>query len=93
VEGGREREERGGRGSVYIGKRVEGEREEREGKGRERKEREREGGKREEREGEGEREERATESMFFSIVFNCKQHILLYSIVNNVFHCKQRIPL
>jgi hypothetical protein len=42
VEGGREREERGGRGSVYIGKRVEGEREEREGKGRERKERERE---------------------------------------------------
>ena len=51
MEGGREREERGGRGSVYIGKRVEGEREEREGKGRERKEREREGGKREEREG------------------------------------------
>jgi hypothetical protein len=65
VEGGREREERGGSGSVYIGKRVEGEREEREGKGRERKEREREGGKREESEGEGEREERAAESMFF----------------------------
>jgi hypothetical protein len=43
VEGGREREERGGRGSVYIGKRVEGERER--GKG-----------KREEREGEGGRE-------------------------------------
>jgi hypothetical protein len=52
VEGGREREERGGRGSVYIGKRVEGESREREreerGKrgrgreGRERKERERE---------------------------------------------------
>ena len=47
MEGGREREERGGRGSVYIGKRVEGERERREGEG-----------KREEREGEGGREER-----------------------------------
>jgi hypothetical protein len=43
VVGGREREERGGRGSVYIGKRVEGERE----RG------ERGKGKREEREGEG----------------------------------------
>jgi hypothetical protein len=61
VEGGREREERGGRGSVYIGKRVEGERE---GKGRERKEREREGGKREEREGEGERGESSGKHVF-----------------------------
>jgi hypothetical protein len=91
VEGGRER---GGRGSVYIGKRVEGERERGESGTGKREEREGEGG-REER-GKGgrlEREDRATESMFFSIVFHCKQHILLYSIVNNVFHCKQRIPL
>jgi hypothetical protein len=90
VEGGREREERGGRGSVYIGKRVEGERE----RG------ERGKGKREEREGEGGREERGKggrwrerergESNGKHVFFHCKQRILLYSIVNNVFHC---IPL
>ena len=79
MEGGREREEIGGRGSVYIGKRGEGEGERGErGKGK-REEREGEGG-REER-GKGgrwrEREERATKSMFFSIVFHCKQRILL----------------
>ena len=71
MEGGREREERGGRGSVYIGKRVEGERERRE---REREERGkrgrgREGRERKEREREIEREQRKACFFGFQLVY------------------------
>ena len=91
MEGGRERRERRERECIYRKESGGREREERGGKGRERKEREREGGKREEREGDGERERGESNGKHvFSIVFHCKQRILLYSIVNNVFHC---IPL